>query len=108
MIQHAFSKPSLVNLKSNDTNLLFYLSVYPLLNTLQTSDNEVIFDFCVDSAYYYCIIYLINIIILDLSYSDSEIFNFLIFISWNSLIRVFTVPFYNWCWKCEKKLISFR
>ena len=29
---------------------LFYLSVYPLLNTLQTSDYDVIFYFCVDSA----------------------------------------------------------
>ena len=27
-IQHAFSKPSLVNLKSKDTNLDFYLSAY--------------------------------------------------------------------------------
>ena len=27
-----------------------YLSVYSLLNTLQTSDYDVIFDFCVDSA----------------------------------------------------------
>ena len=44
-IQHAFSKPSLVNLISKDANLVFYLSVYPLLNTLQTSDYEVIFDF---------------------------------------------------------------
>ena len=49
-IQHAFSKPSLVNLISKDANLVFYLSVYPLLNTLQTSDYDVIFDFCVDSA----------------------------------------------------------
>ena len=45
-----FSKPSLVNLISKDANLVFYLSVYPLLNTLQTSDYDVIFDFCVDSA----------------------------------------------------------
>ena len=43
--QHAFSKPCLVNLISKDANLVFYLSVYPLLNTLQTSDNDVIFDF---------------------------------------------------------------
>ena len=50
MIQHAFSKPSLVNLISKDTNLVFYLSVYPLLNTLQTSVYDVIFHFCVDSA----------------------------------------------------------
>ena len=42
-IQHAFSKPSLVNLISKDANLVFYLSVYPLLNTLQTSDYDVIF-----------------------------------------------------------------
>ena len=50
MIQHVFSKPSLVNLISKDADLVFYLSVYPLLNTLQTSDYDVIFDFCVDSA----------------------------------------------------------
>ena len=49
-IQIAFSKPSLVNLISKDANLVFYLSVYPLLNTLQTSDYDVIFDVCVDSA----------------------------------------------------------
>ena len=46
----AVSKPSLVNLISKDANLVFYLSVYPLLNTLQTSNYDVIFDFCVDSA----------------------------------------------------------
>ena len=50
MIQHAFSKLSLVNLISKDANLVFYLSVYPLLNTLQTSDYDVMFYFCVDSA----------------------------------------------------------
>ena len=50
MIQHAFSKPSLVNLISKDVNLVFFLSVYPLLNTLQTSNYEVVSDFCVDSA----------------------------------------------------------
>ena len=49
-IQHAFSKPSLVNLISKDGNLVFYLSAYPLLNTLQTSDYDVIFDFGVNSA----------------------------------------------------------
>ena len=49
-IQHAFSKPSLVNLISKDASLVFYFSVYPLLNTLQTSDYDVIFDFCVDSV----------------------------------------------------------
>ena len=42
-IQYAFSKPGLVNLISKDVNLVFYLSVYPLLNTLQTSDYDVIF-----------------------------------------------------------------
>ena len=31
-IQYAFSKPSLVNLISKDTSLVFYLSVYPLLH----------------------------------------------------------------------------
>ena len=36
--------------QSRDVKLVFYLSVYPLLNTLQTSDYDVIFDFCVDSA----------------------------------------------------------
>ena len=49
-IQHAFSKPSLVNLISKDTHQVFYLSVYPLLNPLQISDYDVIFHFCVDSA----------------------------------------------------------
>ena len=44
-IQHAFSKPSLVNLISKDANLVFYLSVYPLLNILQTSNYDVLF-FC--------------------------------------------------------------
>ena len=48
--QQAFSKPCLVNLISKDMNLVIYLSVYPLLNTLQTSDYDVIFYFCVDSA----------------------------------------------------------
>ena len=32
-IQHAFSKPSLVNLISKDTNLVFHLSVYPLFHS---------------------------------------------------------------------------
>ena len=49
-IQHAFIKPSLVNLISKDANLVFYLSIYPLLNTLQTSDYDISFDFFVDSA----------------------------------------------------------
>ena len=49
MIQQAFSKPSLVNLRSKDANLVFHLSVYPLFHS-STSDNDVIFDFCVDSA----------------------------------------------------------
>ena len=40
-IQHAFSKPSLVNLISKVRNLVFYLSVY----TLQISDYDVSFDF---------------------------------------------------------------
>ena len=43
--QHAFSKPSLVNLISKDSNLVFYLSVYPFSNTLQISDYDVILDF---------------------------------------------------------------
>ena len=49
-LNNAFSKPSLVNLISKDANLVFYLSVYPLLNTLQTSDYDVYFYFCVDSS----------------------------------------------------------
>ena len=50
MIQHAFSKPSLVNLISNDANLVY--SFYQLNHcfTLQTSNYDVIFDLCVDSA----------------------------------------------------------
>ena len=44
-IQQAFSNPSLVNSISKDANLVFYLSVYPLLNTLQTSDYDVIMMF---------------------------------------------------------------
>ena len=32
-IQHAFSKPSLVNLISKDANLVFYLSVYQLFHS---------------------------------------------------------------------------
>ena len=46
MIQHAFSKLSLVNLISKDANLVFYLSVYPLF---QTSDYVLVSIF-VDSA----------------------------------------------------------
>ena len=42
------AKPGKLDIK--DANLVFYLSVHPLLNTLQTSDYDVIFDFCVDSA----------------------------------------------------------
>ena len=42
------AEPGKLDIK--DANLVFYLSVYPLLNTLQTSDYDVIFDFCVDSA----------------------------------------------------------
>ena len=30
---------------SKDADLVFYLSVYPLLNTLQTSDNDVVLIF---------------------------------------------------------------
>ena len=32
-IQHAFSKPSLVNLISKDANLVFFLSVFPLFHS---------------------------------------------------------------------------
>ena len=49
MIQQAFSKSSLVNLISKDANLIFFLSITHCF-TLQTSDYDVIFDFCVDSA----------------------------------------------------------
>ena len=49
-MQHAFSKPSRVNLISKDANLVFYLSVYPLLNALLTSDYAVFFYVCVNSA----------------------------------------------------------
>ena len=46
----AFSKPCLINLISKDANLvLFYLSVSHCF-TLQTSDYDVIFDFCVISS----------------------------------------------------------
>ena len=44
-IQHAFSKPSLVNLISKKADLVFYLSAYALLNTLKTSDYDVFFLF---------------------------------------------------------------
>ena len=37
------------NRASKDANLVFYLSVFPLF-TLQASDYDVFFDFCVDSA----------------------------------------------------------
>ena len=50
MIQHAFSKPSLVNLLSKEVNLVFYLSVYPLFHYIQTKDYDMIFDICVHSA----------------------------------------------------------
>ena len=45
VIQQAFSKSSLANLISKDANLIFYHCF-----TLQTSDFDVIFDFCVDLA----------------------------------------------------------
>ena len=44
-IQHAFSKPSLVNLISKDANLVFYLSIVE-----HSSNYDIIFNFCVDSA----------------------------------------------------------
>ena len=49
MIQHTFSKPSLVNLISEDANLVFCLSDTHWF-TLQTSDFGVIIDDCVDSV----------------------------------------------------------
>ena len=42
------AEPGKLDIK--DANLVFYLLVYPLLNTLQTSDYDVIFDFCIYSA----------------------------------------------------------
>ena len=50
MIHHAFSKPNLVNLISKDANLVFYLSSYQVEFTLQTSEYDVMLDFCVHSA----------------------------------------------------------
>ena len=50
MIQHAFSNPSLVNLISKEKNLVLYQFTHCF--TLQTSHNDVTFDFCVDSASY--------------------------------------------------------
>ena len=41
---------SRASVDNKDANLVFYLSVYPLLDTLQTSAYGVIFDFCIDSA----------------------------------------------------------
>ena len=49
MIQHTFSKSSLLNMISKDANLVFYLSVYTNWFNLQTSDLGVIIDFHVDS-----------------------------------------------------------
>ena len=43
-IQHAFSKPSLINFISKDVNLVIYLSVYPFVH-LQTSNHDIIIDF---------------------------------------------------------------
>ena len=37
---------------SKDANLVFYLSVYPLLNSLQTSDYDVFFVFVLIQRYY--------------------------------------------------------
>ena len=45
-----FSKLSLVNLISKDTHLVFYISVYKLVYTLNTSVYDVINDFPVDST----------------------------------------------------------
>ena len=45
IIQHAFSKPSLVNLISKDANLVFYLSAYQ-----ETSEYDVMIYFYVDSV----------------------------------------------------------
>ena len=49
MIQHAFSKSSLVNLISNDANLV-YVDQLTSWFTLQTSDCDVIIVFHVDST----------------------------------------------------------
>ena len=42
------AEPGKLDIKRCEPGIL--LSVYPLLNTLQTSDYDVILDFCVDSA----------------------------------------------------------
>ena len=46
MIKHAFSKPSLVNLYQT-TYSIYHLTS---LITVQTSEYDVIIDFCVDSV----------------------------------------------------------
>ena len=47
-IQHAFSNPSLVKLISKDT--WYSINQFTHCFTLQTTDNDFIFDFCVDSV----------------------------------------------------------
>ena len=42
------AEPGKLDIKRR-ANLVFYLSVYPLFNTLQTNDYDVIFDVCVNS-----------------------------------------------------------
>ena len=43
------AEPGKLDIKRREPGILF-ISLYPLLNTLQTSDYDVIFDCCVDSA----------------------------------------------------------
>ena len=50
MIQHAFSKPSLVNLISKYARAWYFIYQFTHCFTLQTSDYEVIFYFRVDKA----------------------------------------------------------
>ena len=45
-----FLKAEPGKLDTKNANLVFYLSVYLLLNPPLTSDYDVIVDFCVDSA----------------------------------------------------------
>ena len=42
------AEPGKLDIKRREPGILFIS--YPLLNTIQTSDYDVIFDFCVDSA----------------------------------------------------------
>ena len=45
------AEPGKLDIKTREPGILFIGLYYPLLNTLQTSDHGVIFDFCVDSRH---------------------------------------------------------